>query len=167
MGVWGQRHSPAAFPPGKLQCPLYRRLGCRSWVVRKISSSPGFEPRTVQPVARSYTDYANPTHRIPVDSYDYYCYYCYYLSQFLFKIRGMRMQGIWKKKKCHSGATEYRWKSYLWKQNFNTCCANASWFFQISHSKHISRSRIGLHPLLIIDWIHDADCSEARRPLGC
>ena len=26
MGVGGQRHTPAALPPVKTQCPLYRRL---------------------------------------------------------------------------------------------------------------------------------------------
>ena len=56
----GQRHTPAALPPGKCRCPLYRRL-CgpqrRSERVWKISL-PGFDPRTVQPVASHYTDYA-------------------------------------------------------------------------------------------------------------
>jgi len=40
---------------------LYRRLGGpqgRSGQVRKILSPPGFDPRTVQPVASRYTDYA-------------------------------------------------------------------------------------------------------------
>ena len=27
MRVWGQRHAPAALPPGKTRYPLYRRLG--------------------------------------------------------------------------------------------------------------------------------------------
>ena len=46
---------------GKTRCPLYRRLGGpqgRSGQVRKISPPPGFDPRTVQPVASRYTDYA-------------------------------------------------------------------------------------------------------------
>ena len=41
-------------PPGKTRYPLYRRLGGpqgRSGQVRKISPPPGFDPRTVQPVA--------------------------------------------------------------------------------------------------------------------
>jgi hypothetical protein len=41
---------------------LYRRLGGpqgRSGQVRKISHPPGFDPRTVQPVASSYTDCAS------------------------------------------------------------------------------------------------------------
>ena len=61
MGVGGQRHAPAALPPGKTQYPLYRRLlgpQGRSGEVRKISPSPVFDPRTVQPVASRYTDWA-------------------------------------------------------------------------------------------------------------
>ena len=48
-----------SLPPGKTWYPLYRRLGGpqgRSGQVRKISPSPGFDPRTVQPVASHYTD---------------------------------------------------------------------------------------------------------------
>ena len=61
MGVGGQRHAPAALPPGNIQYPLYRRLGGpqgRSGRVRKISPPPGFDPRTVQPIASRYTDWA-------------------------------------------------------------------------------------------------------------
>jgi hypothetical protein len=50
-----------SLPPGKTQYPLYRRLGGpqgRSGQVRKISPPPGFNPRTVQPVASRYTGYA-------------------------------------------------------------------------------------------------------------
>jgi hypothetical protein len=54
------------FTPGKeTRYPLYRRLGGpqgRSGRVRKISPTPGFDPRTVQPVASNYTDYAIPAH---------------------------------------------------------------------------------------------------------
>ena len=45
--------------PRKTRYPLYRRLGGpqgRSGQVRKISRPPGFDPRTVQPVASRYTD---------------------------------------------------------------------------------------------------------------
>jgi len=52
MGVGGQCHAPAALPPEKTRYPLYRRLGglqCQSGWVRKISPSPGFDLRTVQP----------------------------------------------------------------------------------------------------------------------
>ena len=58
MGVGGQHHAPAALPPGKTRYPLYRRLDGpqgRSGRVRKISSTPGFDPR---PVASRYTDWA-------------------------------------------------------------------------------------------------------------
>ena len=56
-----------SLPPGKTRYPLYRRLGGpqgRSGQVRKISPTPGFEPRTVQPVASRYTEYA--TQRIAI-----------------------------------------------------------------------------------------------------
>ena len=61
MGVRGQRHALANLPPGKTRYPLYRRLGGpqrRSGRVRNISNPPGFDPRTVQPVASRYTNYA-------------------------------------------------------------------------------------------------------------
>ena len=63
MGVGGQRHAPAALPPGKIRYPLYRRLGGpqgQSGRVRKIPTAPGFDTRTVQPVASRYTDWAIP-----------------------------------------------------------------------------------------------------------
>ena len=62
----GQRHAPAALPPGKTRYPLYRRLGGpqnRSGQVLETSPSPGFDPRTVQLVASRYTDYAIPAPR--------------------------------------------------------------------------------------------------------
>jgi len=58
-GVGGQRHAPAALPPGKTRYPLYRRLvGPPGWSgrMRKISPPPRFDPRTVQPAASRYTD---------------------------------------------------------------------------------------------------------------
>jgi hypothetical protein len=68
-GVGGQRHDPAALHPGKRpdRYPLYRRLGepqSRSGRVRKISSPPGFDSRTVQPVASRYTARAIPANFI-------------------------------------------------------------------------------------------------------
>jgi hypothetical protein len=50
-----------SLPLGKTWYPLYRRLGGprgQSGQVQKISPPPGFDPRTVQPVASRYTDYA-------------------------------------------------------------------------------------------------------------
>ena len=67
MGVRGQRHSPATLRPGKTRYPLYRRLGGpqgRSGRVRNILPPPGFDPRTVQPVASRYTDWAMAAHRV-------------------------------------------------------------------------------------------------------
>jgi hypothetical protein len=57
-----------SLPLGKTWYPLYRRL-CgpqgQSGQVRKISPPPGLNPRTVQPVASRYTNYAIwPTHFI-------------------------------------------------------------------------------------------------------
>ena len=54
MRVGGQHHTPAALPPEETRYPLYRRLGVpkdRSEGVRKISPSPRFDLRTVQPKA--------------------------------------------------------------------------------------------------------------------
>ena len=65
MVVGGQRHTPAALPPGKTRYPLYKRLGGpqgQSGRVRKISPSPVFDPRTVQPVASCYADWAISPH---------------------------------------------------------------------------------------------------------
>jgi hypothetical protein len=65
MGVGGQRHALVALPPGMTQYLLYRRLGRpfgRCGRVLKISPLPGFDPRTVQPVASRYTDCAIPAH---------------------------------------------------------------------------------------------------------
>jgi len=50
-----------SLPSVKTRYPLYRRLAGpqgRSGQVRKISPLPGFDPRTVQPIASRYTDYA-------------------------------------------------------------------------------------------------------------
>ena len=62
-GVGGQRHAPTALPSGKIHYALHRRLGgpqSRSGRVRRISPPPGFDHRTVQPVASRYTDWAIP-----------------------------------------------------------------------------------------------------------
>jgi len=57
-GVRSQRHAPAALYPWERPFyPLYRRLGGpqdQSGQVRKISSPPGFDLRTIQPVASRY-----------------------------------------------------------------------------------------------------------------
>ena len=58
MGVGGQHHASAALPPGKDPVPIVQEAG--SGGVRKISPPLGFDPRTVQPVASRYTDWAIP-----------------------------------------------------------------------------------------------------------
>jgi len=53
-----QHHAPAAFTPGKDPVLIVQETGWaqgRSGRVRKISSQPGYEPRTVQTVASRYT----------------------------------------------------------------------------------------------------------------
>ena len=47
------------YPPGKTPYPLYRRLGGPRGGLdgcEKSRPPPGFDPRTVQPVASRYTD---------------------------------------------------------------------------------------------------------------
>jgi hypothetical protein len=69
MKVGGQIHAAAALPPGKrpgthciggLVGPRAGLDGCG-----KSRPPPGFDPRTVQPVASRYTDYAIPAHLRP------------------------------------------------------------------------------------------------------
>ena len=60
MVMGGQRHAPAALPPGKTRYPLYRRVDMpqgQSGRFRNIPPKPGFDPRTFQPVANRYTDW--------------------------------------------------------------------------------------------------------------
>jgi len=49
---------PDRFTSGKGPVPIVRRPQGQYGRVRKISPTPGFHPRTVQPVASSYTDCA-------------------------------------------------------------------------------------------------------------
>jgi len=71
---WGVSVKPRPlFTPGKTRYPLYRKLvgpQGRSGQVRKISPPPGFDPRTVQPVASRYTDYVT---RPTVDWLGWWC----------------------------------------------------------------------------------------------
>jgi hypothetical protein len=60
MGVGGQRHAPAASLPEKTPGTHFREgwvQGCSEGV-----SPPGFDPRTFQSVASSYTNYTIPTY---------------------------------------------------------------------------------------------------------
>jgi hypothetical protein len=67
MEMGGQRHAPTALPPVKTRYPFYRRLGGpqrQSKRVQKISTLPGFDPCTVQPVASRYTEWTIPAHSL-------------------------------------------------------------------------------------------------------
>ena len=60
-GVEGSASRPGrSLPPGKDPVPIVQEAGWVPgpvWKVRKISLSPGFDPRPIQPVASRYTDY--------------------------------------------------------------------------------------------------------------
>jgi hypothetical protein len=68
MGVGGQCHASAVLLPGKRPDTHYSG----GWVgpmadldvCGKSRPHRGFDPRTVQPVASHYTDYAIPAHKI-------------------------------------------------------------------------------------------------------
>ena len=68
-----RRGEGSASRPGRSSTPgktryLYRRLGGtqgRSGQVRKISPTPGFDPRNIQPVASHYSDWAIAAHITP------------------------------------------------------------------------------------------------------
>jgi len=67
--VGGQRHAPAALPPGKDPVPIVQEAGWAPgpvWIgAENLAPPPGFDPRIVQPVASRYTDYALPAQRYP------------------------------------------------------------------------------------------------------
>jgi hypothetical protein len=59
MGMGGQRHAPAALPPGKSRYPFIGgRVGPKAGLdgSGKSPPPPGFDPRTVQAVASRYSD---------------------------------------------------------------------------------------------------------------
>ena len=59
MEVGGQRHAPAAIPPGNSgTSSIGGWVGPRAGLdgCGKFRPPPGFDPRTVQPVASRYTD---------------------------------------------------------------------------------------------------------------
>ena len=74
----GSAPRPGRFTPGKTRYPLYRRLGRpqgRSGRVRKISPPPEFDPRTVQPVASRYTNWATPAPQTKIDIHSMIYFY--------------------------------------------------------------------------------------------
>jgi len=68
MRVGGQRHAPASLPAGR-RTGTYFIAGCvgsrpslNGCEKSRPPPRPGFDPRTVQPVANRYTDWAIPAH---------------------------------------------------------------------------------------------------------
>jgi hypothetical protein len=67
--VCGQHQAPAAFTPRKDPVPIVHEAGWATepvWIGAENLPPPGFDPRTFQPVASHYTDYAMPTPNISV-----------------------------------------------------------------------------------------------------
>ena len=65
--VCGQHHTPAAFISGKDPVPLVQEAGWAPeplWIGSENLAPPGFDPRTFQPVASRYTDWAIPAPRL-------------------------------------------------------------------------------------------------------
>jgi hypothetical protein len=60
MGVGGQRHAPAALPPGKTRYPLYRRLG-----VQQARSQTGAE--NLAPTGMRSADHFIPAHSLQIE----------------------------------------------------------------------------------------------------
>jgi len=59
MGVAGQPHAPAASSSGKDPVPIEQEVGWTPgpvWTGAENRVPPGFDPRTVHPVASHYTD---------------------------------------------------------------------------------------------------------------
>jgi hypothetical protein len=57
----GHHHSPAALTPGEDPVPIVQEAGWAPgpiWAGAENLALPGFDPRTVQPLASRYTDYA-------------------------------------------------------------------------------------------------------------
>ena len=78
-----------SLPLGKTRYPLYRRLGGpqgQSGQVRKISLPPGFDPRTVQPIASRYTTCATRPHTTEY-IYLIFCHSVLYTLVFMYKFK--------------------------------------------------------------------------------
>ena len=61
--MFGQHHAPAALIPGKDPVPIVQDAGWVPepvWIGAEYLAPPAFDPRTFQPVASRYTDYAIP-----------------------------------------------------------------------------------------------------------
>ena len=68
MGVGGQSHASAAITLEKDPVPIVQEAGWAPgpvWISAENLAPPGFDPRTFQPVASGYTDYAIPAPSLP------------------------------------------------------------------------------------------------------
>ena len=78
-GGWSTSR-PGRFTPGKGPLPMVQEAGWAPgpiWTGAENFAPPGFDPRTFQPVASCYTDYAIPAHTQTCEHYYYYYYYYY------------------------------------------------------------------------------------------
>ena len=141
MGLGGQRHAPAALPPGKTRYLLYKRLvGAQdqSGRLRKLSTPPGFDPRTGHPVASRYTDWAIPA------------LYCVYTNVINIRCVVTAVLG-W----CHEDILCY-WQDYMFAYSreqrsrcFNTeSCKICFFLLQIVHTC----SKYHLASCVMDDW---------------
>jgi hypothetical protein len=110
---WGVSVTPRPlFTPEKTRYPLYRRMGgpqSRSGEVRKILPPPGFDPRTVQPVASRYTVWATRPLCLRV--------WCLLICLQKFKHEGNLSSRPW-------GTLHITWFDF---QVFTLCCQYKSW----------------------------------------
>ena len=143
--VGGRRHAPAALPPGRNRYPLYRRLGGlqgRSGRVRKISPPPGFDPRTVQPVASHFTDWA-----FRADVIILCVFYCHHFVLFVDITPSFTHQFIFVLSlQPHSGLDRLSWSfldlmhrlkpssHYMYRTVVTIC--TAQWSLYVRHNGH-------------------------------
>jgi hypothetical protein len=64
MGMGGQRHAPAALPPGKRSSTHWWAQQPVRTGIENLTPPPEFDHRTVQRVASHYTDWATAAHEI-------------------------------------------------------------------------------------------------------
>jgi hypothetical protein len=96
----GQRHAPAALYPGKDTVPIVQEAGWAPGPVwagaEKSRLPPEFDPRTVQPVASRYTDWATlPTNNHCASKFDNYWNIC-----LTFRVLGLHLTPAHNEPKC-------------------------------------------------------------------
>ena len=126
--------SGRSLPPGKTRCPLCRRMGGpqgRSGQVRKISPSPGFDRRTVQPVASRYTDYANDKSGSCINCYLSACAY----SGSLFRIVTWLIRTV--------QITRCNLKCIVTKYKADTCSQNTTVLYIANDGKYLATTNFG------------------------